>query len=128
MEGTRKGIRLADFCPLCMNRVIPENALADAKKELARGSLERALKTLYRVQGIAKLDILLPRDREIAGALGNTPIIYPICRNCSKQTRSREAKDKIKKSLVQNLHILTYIEDFDFSRWLRKPREGGCVF
>lgn len=124
----RKGIWVADFCPLCLRKVVSDNALSEILKALSQNSLERALKIVYRVEEVTRFDILIPRDSEVIKILEGAPALYPLCRECARNARGREAGEKIEKNLSRNKHMLYKVEDFSLKHWTSRPRKEGCIF
>ncbi|MEM1526744.1 MAG: hypothetical protein QW775_06845 [Ignisphaera sp.] len=123
----KKGIWVADFCPSCMKKVITSTILEEFRKELLEEGLEKALKLVYKIPDIAKFDILITKDRD-SPEPWDAPIVYPLCRNCSRFARTDRFKEKIANNLKQNKHKLQFIEGFDFKEWVSKSREGRCIF
>lgn len=126
MNYMENGVWIADFCPICMCKVIPSTVFNEIQKALVEEGLEKALKIIYKVPEVARLDILLPRRK--SGTLENRPVIYPLCRNCSKMPRTKQFKDSIEDNLAQNKHRLQLVEGFNIKTWALKPRESRCVF
>lgn len=124
----RKGIWIANFCPLCERKVIPGEVFTEILRVLSQGSLEEALKIVYKVEDIAKFDILIPKDKEVIKTLEETPTLYPVCRNCLKQAKGKEAREKIEKNISRNKHMLYKVENFNLKQWISKPRESSCIF
>lgn len=122
-----KGIWVADFCPLCMRKIIPGTVFEQFKKILVEEGLEKALKLLYKIPELAKFDILMVRGKVGLEPL-DAPIVYPLCRNCSRFARIDKFREKIVNNLIQNKQMLQLIEGFDIKEWSSKPREGRCIF
>lgn len=124
----KKGIWVTNVCPLCMRKIITDEIFAEILRTISQGNLEKALKIVYKVEDLAKFDILTPKGKEVVEALENIPILYPVCKNCIKHARGKEFRERIEKSLSQNKHILNKVENFDLKQWISKPRESGCIF
>lgn len=123
----KKGTWVADFCPLCMKKIIPSTILEEFRKEMLEEGLEKALKLVYKIPDLAKLDILITKDKDSSESW-DLPIVYPLCRNCSRSAQTDRSREKIANNLKQNKHMLQLIEGFDFKEWVSRSREGRCVF
>lgn len=126
MESMGNSIWLADFCPICMRKVIPSTVLEELRKKLVEEGLEKALKIVYKVPEVARLDILLPRQG--LEFLEGSPVIYPLCKDCSRLPRTRQFRESIESNIKNNKHMLNRVEGFDIKAWASRPREGRCVF
>lgn len=124
----KKGIWIAGFCPLCMRKILPDTILNDVFQALSYGNLEKAVKLIYRVKDVAKLDVLLPQDVGPVDDLEEKPVLYPLCKNCLAESRKKNTIEKIKTNIVRNKQLLWYFKDFDLMLWASRPREeGGCI-
>jgi len=105
-----KGVRLVNFCPLCMTPLLDEGTaklIIETIKSAVQHDLPVGIEDLYNVMkpilepiGVSAIGVYIPTSADAAEKVDFRVVFYPVCAECFVKHFVDRPQEEVKKALA----------------------------